>query len=217
MRLLYEDGDLLVAVKPPGMASQPDKTGDEDLLTRLEADTKGKVYPVHRLDRPVGGVMVYGKSKAGAALTGLEKTYLAVVCGTLPKEGTLVHFLKKRERDNTAQVVQKGVKGAKEARLSYRVLAEREGLSLVEIALETGRHHQIRVQFAAAGAPLWGDRKYNPAFQRYRGKEPIALWAAGLAFRHPQTGEFLRFWLKPDAHPFSLFDEALQNGKEQAL
>ena len=218
MRILYADGDLLAVVKPVGVPSQPDKTGDADLL-RLLAPEFGPLYPIHRLDRPVGGVMVLGRTEAGTGVELLHKEYMAVVCGSLPAAGELTHYLKKRERDKTSFVVSANEKAAKLARLQYETLAERPGppensgvdgkawpgpLQLVKIRLQTGRHHQIRVQMAAARAPLWGDRKYNPAFARYRGKTPLALWAASLTLRDGR-GQEHTFAADPAGAPFDWF------------
>ncbi|GAB2718314.1 RluA family pseudouridine synthase [Paenibacillus thermoaerophilus] len=218
--ILYEDNHLLVVVKPRNMPSQADDSRDPDLLTLLKEDIKkrygkpGNVYLglVHRLDRPVGGVMVFAKtSKAASRLSDqvrtrtLDKTYLAVVRGAPPKpQDLLVHWLSKNERTNTVSVVPPNHPGGKQASLEYRTVASGSGLSLLEVSLHTGRPHQIRVQLSAAGCPLYGDQKYGAAVNRPG--EQLALWAARLGFRHPTTREPLVFACPPpDEAPWSLF------------
>ena len=173
MKILYEDAVMLAAVKPQGMPAQADKTGDLDLLSALEEYTGQPLGLLHRLDRPVGGVMLFAKEKRAEAFLAkeiqehrLKKAYLTVLCGRLPAaEGGLEDYLLKNARTNLSEVVSKERKGAKRAALRYRRLAEEETeqgvLTLAEIELKTGRHHQIRVQTAHAGVPIWGDKKYN--------------------------------------------------------
>lgn len=197
-KIIFEDEAMLVVRKPQGMPTQADKTGDLDLLSALQAHCGHPLGLVHRLDRPVGGLLVFAKTKkAETAFVKqmqegvLEKTYRAVLCGQLPEEkGILVDYLKKNMRTNLSEVVSSGEKMGKRAVLQYQVLEtmtrDDQILSYVEIQLETGRHHQIRVQTAYAGAPIWGDKKYNPLFQR-RGRTEIALWSYGLAGQHPVT------------------------------
>ena len=169
IRILSEDNDIIVLEKPPGLPCQSDKTGDLDIMTALNRDYLGLV---HRLDRPVGGVMVYAKSqKANRWISraiserNFHKEYLAVVCGS-PQEDNweLVDFLKKLTTVNMSKVVPEGDSSGKKAVLQYtlvqRVKTEQFGeLSLLLIRLLTGRHHQIRVQLANSGLPLWGDSK----------------------------------------------------------
>ncbi len=196
IELLYEDNHLLVVVKPPGVPSQEDATGDPNMLTRMKAYIKaayqkpGEVYLglVHRLDRPVGGIMCFARtSKAAARLSAqlksgaFKKTYLAVAEGTTPVSGVLTDYLYKVEEENHVYAADENTPGAKFAKLAYRTLATRDGLSLVEIELFTGRSHQIRVQFAEAGFPLWGDHRYG----RGKSRENIALFAARLKIEHP--------------------------------
>ncbi len=196
IELLYEDNHLLVVVKPPGVPSQEDATGDPNMLTRMKAYIKaayqkpGEVYLglVHRLDRPVGGIMCFARtSKAAARLSAqlksgaFRKTYLAVVEGETPVSGVLTDYLYKVEEENHVYVADENTPGAKLAKLAYRTLAKRSGLSLVEIELFTGRSHQIRVQLAEAGFPLWGDHRYGHG----KSKENIALFAARLKIEHP--------------------------------
>ncbi|MGN0133985.1 MAG: RluA family pseudouridine synthase [Anaerotignum sp.] len=218
MNILFEDEYILAAVKPQGMPSQADKTGDPDLLSELEAYAKQPLGLLHRLDRPVGGVMLFAKTKAAEAILAkdlqenrLNKRYLTVLCGKLPAEqGTLEDYLLKNARTNLSEVVSKDRKGAKKAILHYKRIAEKETdmgwLTLAEIKLETGRHHQIRVQTSHAGFPIWGDRKYHKNFPK-RGKTDIALWSYKLEGLHPKTKEPFTFVAKPEKEPFSLFLE----------
>ena len=174
---------------------------------------------IHRLDKPVQGILVYAKTKETAkALSRLisegktEKYYFAVVCGKpVEKEGTFVDYLRKDPKKNESAVVDKTAPGAREARLSYQVLESRridgEDLSLVGIRLETGRHHQIRVQFSSHGLPLWGDNRYHPDFQNGKRRGSIALCAAGLAFVHPITGKQMEFSINPRGAAFSWFEK----------
>lgn len=222
MNILFEDAYILAAVKPQGMPSQADKTGDPDLLSELEAYANQPLGLLHRLDRPVGGVMLFAKEKKAEAILSkdlqenrLNKKYLTVLCGKLPAEtGTLEDFLLKNARTNLSEVVSKDRKGAKKAILHYKKLAEKETdmgiLSLVEIKLETGRHHQIRVQTSHGGFPIWGDKKYHKTFPK-RGKTDIALWSYKLEGVHPKTKESFSFVAKPEKEPFSLFVEELRD------
>ncbi len=222
--VLYEDEFMIVVVKPAGIPSQPDKTGDEDMMGALEKyfmkkGTKNAyVGLIHRLDRPVGGVMVFAKTKEADSLLSkaiqqnkVSKEYWAVLCGIpLETKGRLRDFLWKDGKRNLSAVVAEKTKGAKEALLEYEVIKtvnhDIEGeLSLVKIRLLTGRHHQIRVQFSHAGFGIWGDKKYNPAFMKKAGKTQVALWSAILSFRHPKNGKPLVFEVKPREYPFSIF------------
>ena len=216
INIIYEDNHLLVVEKPINMPVCEDESKDLDLLTCLKLYIKdkyqkpGNVYLglVHRLDRPVGGVMVFAKtSKAASRLSKqvvehrLDKTYLAVVCGKVPESGNLHDYLVKDKKKNQSYVTDK-VHG-KEARLSYKRLDYKDGFSLLDVHLEPGRSHQIRVQFSSRGFPLVGDAKYN---KNHDGKTNIALFAKKLGFQHPVTKEKLSFELdKPKRYPFNLF------------
>ncbi|HBQ65179.1 MAG TPA: RNA pseudouridine synthase [Clostridiales bacterium] len=230
---LYEDNHLLVVVKPPDIPVQKDRTRDMDLLTLLKEDIRerfqkpGNVYlgMVHRLDRPVGGVMVFARtSKAAARLSEqirsrtVEKEYLAVISGCMdPSEGRLEGWIYKDERTNTSRMASPETPGARQVCLDYRMeaaVSRKEGaFGLVRIGLETGRSHQIRVQFSSAGHPLWGDVRYKtamplsgPADRSVSGIRP-ALWAVRLKFRHPVTGKELVFEAGPPMKlPWSWFD-----------
>lgn len=209
IRVLYEDNHLLVVEKPMNVPVQADASGDKDLLTACKGYIKeryqkpGEVYLglVHRLDRPVGGVMVFARtSKAAARLTEqfsahkAQKRYVAMVAGSAPSEGRLTDFLLKNESTNTTSVVQEGTPGAKQARLSFRTLARAEGLSLLDVNLQTGRPHQIRVQLSHAGFPIKGDQRYNPDAQV---GEQIRLWAYALTIAHPTLKEPMTFYALP--------------------
>jgi 23S rRNA pseudouridine1911/1915/1917 synthase len=218
--ILYEDNHLLVVEKPVNIPVQADISNDSDLLTILKEDIKiryqkpGNVYLglVHRLDRPVGGVMVFAKtSKAASRLSdvirrdALERNYLAVVRGVPEKkQGKLEHYLWKDTQKNIVHAVSPKRKDAKKALLSYETIGSRDGLSLLSVRLHTGRSHQIRVQFAATGLPLYGDQKYGQ--QVNKPGQQIALWANALSFPHPTTKETKTFTATPpDEHPWNLW------------
>ena len=207
LKIIYEDNHIIVVEKPPNIPSQSDKTQDVDMLTIIKDYLKkkynkpGNVYLglVHRLDRPVGGIMVFAKtSKAAARLSQqirdkvFKKEYLAIVDGKMEQEeGTLENYLSKNEKTNTSKVVKEGTKNAKYASLSYKVIYYQEeiNLSLLKIILDTGRHHQIRVQLSNIGHSICGDQKYGT---RGRGKQ-ISLWAYHLEIEHPITKEKMIF------------------------
>lgn len=215
--VLYEDNHLLLVTKPPNIPVQQDASKDIDMVTYLKQDIKeryqkpGNVYLglVHRLDRPVGGVMVFAKtSKAASRLSNtirkneMEKTYLAVVRGVPKKSGTLKDFLWKDRDKNKTEVVSANKKGAKEAILAYEVIGTVDDLSLVKINLITGRSHQIRVQFASRGYPLYGDQKYGSDVNK--SGQQIALWAYKLTFPHPVRDEMVKTYSSPPKeHPWS--------------
>jgi 23S rRNA pseudouridine1911/1915/1917 synthase len=203
--ILYEDNHVLVVVKPVNMPVQSDDSGDPDLLSELKAYVKekygkpGEVYLglVHRLDRPVGGVMVFARtSKAASRLCeqfgskSSVKKYAAAVMGQADRDLHLTDWLLKDESANTSRVVPEGTPGAKRAELKYRVFGTSGELSLLDVELFTGRPHQIRVQLSNAGFPIWGDARYNRAS---RPGQQIALWAYELVFSHPTKKEPMRF------------------------
>ena len=207
LKVIYEDNHIIVVEKVPNIPSQADKTGDVDMLSLVKDYIKekynkpGNVYLglVHRLDRPVGGIMIFAKtSKAASRLSNevrekvFKKKYLAVVDGKIGEEkGTLEDYLYKDQRNNMSKVVNKDKKNAKFAKLDYEVLKYNKikDLSLVKINLHTGRHHQIRVQLSNFGHSIFGDQKYG---KRGRGKQ-IALWAYELTIKHPITKEEMTF------------------------
>ena len=213
INIIYEENHLLVVEKPINVPVQADKSGDEDLLSMLKKYLKekynkpGDVYLglVHRLDRPVGGVMVFAKtSKAASRLSKqiqkheFKKIYMAVTQGKVSENGVFKDKLKKDEKTNITMVSEDG----KEAELSYNLVGFLNNLSLVRISLKTGRSHQIRVQFASRKIPLYGDQKYNPNAV----KDQIALFASKIEFKHPITKEVMSFELPlPERYPFTLF------------
>ncbi|MDD3242771.1 MAG: RluA family pseudouridine synthase [Eubacteriales bacterium] len=215
IRILYEDNHLLVVVKPCNLLTQGDITGDADLLTLLKGYIRrayhkpGEVYLglVHRLDRPTGGVLVFARtSKAAARLSAqvregrLHKEYLCV-CRGAPPGGSLRSFLRKDEATNMVTAVPQGTPGAKEARLHHEVLAVRDGLALCAVRLETGRSHQIRVQFAQMGHPLWGDARYDPS--SHPGQ--LALWSWRLGLEHPTKKKPMTFACLPQGGVWDTF------------
>ena len=202
--VIYEDNHILVAVKPPNMLSQADKTGDADMLScmkdyiRTAYNKPGNVYMglVHRLDRPVGGLMVFARtSKAAARLSAqmrkhdMGREYLCVVTGPVKDTFTRIDYLMMDERLNKVVVCDANVKGAQEAVLHGKCVARRDGTALCAIRLETGRKHQIRVQMADMGAPLWGDNRYGYGIPG----QQIALWGYRLTLEHPTTHEIMVF------------------------
>lgn len=211
LNILYEDNHIIVVEKPANIPSQEDKTGDLDMLTIIKKYLKekynkpGNVYLglVHRLDRPTGGIMVFAKtSKAASRLSEqirnkqFQKKYLAIVDGKMEsKKGHFEDYLYKEEKTNTSRIAKKNEKGAKFASLDYEVVKYNEeiNMSVVKVTLNTGRHHQIRVQFASRGHSLSGDQKYGT---RGRGKG-LGLYAYYLSFYHPTTKEKLEFELEP--------------------
>ena len=213
LKVIYEDNHIIVVEKIPNVPSQSDKTGDIDMLTMVKQYIKekynkpGNVYLglVHRLDRPVGGIMIFAKtSKAASRLSDqvrekvFKKKYLAVVDGKIEnKSGTLEDYLYKDERNNISRVVNKDKKNAKLAKLDYEVIKydEVKNLSLVKVNLHTGRHHQIRVQLSNFGHSIFGDQKYGT---RGQGKQ-IALWAYELTINHPITKEEMTFKDLPES------------------
>ena len=212
LNVIYEDNHIIVVEKPVNIPSQGDKTGDIDMLTIVKDYIKekynkpGEVYLglVHRLDRPVGGVMVFAKtSKAASRLSeqvrvkDFKKKYLVIVDGKMPKNSdTLEDYLLKNERLNMSKVVDKETKNSKLAKLDYEVIKyDKElDLSVLKIYLHTGRHHQIRVQLANLGHSIYGDQKYGT---RGRGKQ-ICLWAYELSIFHPITKEEMTFKILPE-------------------
>jgi Pseudouridylate synthases, 23S RNA-specific len=218
VKVLYEDNHLIVAIKPAGVLSQSDGSNAPDMLTILKAYIKdkyqkpGEVYLglVHRLDRPVSGVMVFARtSKAASRLSEqirtrrVEKIYRCVVNGVLEGEGRLENFISKDEASNTVTVSDVEKPGFKASYLDYRALASKDGMTLVEVKLGTGRSHQIRAQMAHAGHPLIGDQKYGKKDNRTK---DIALEAYKLSFEHPVKREFITFEAPvPDTFPWSLF------------
>lgn len=218
--IIFEDNHLLIVEKPPNILSQGDRTGDMDMVSLLKKDLKirynkpGNVYLglIHRLDRPVGGVMAFAKtSKAAGRLADqlrqkkFTRFYLAIVQGRPSEKGHLVHYLHKNPQTNIVTASREKSKNAKKAICHYEVISTTANLSLVLIQLETGRPHQIRVQMAAIDHPICHDHKYG-SNDKITGL-PIALWSFGIAFNHPTKRELVSFTCPPPSqqHPWSLF------------
>ena len=219
--ILHEDNHIIVVLKPQNVPTCEDASKDKDLLNmvkdyiRVTYNKTGNVYLglIHRLDRPTGGVMVFAKSsKAASRLSeqlrngDFEKRYLTVLVGT-PKEerATLKHYMKKNAVNNMVYVCPATVDGAKYAELEYSVLDSKDGLSLADVRLHTGRSHQIRVQMNAIGTPVYGDMRYGGEKAK---KGNLALWAYYLSFTHPVSKEKMVFRVQPpkDNAPWSNFD-----------
>lgn len=202
-QIIYEDNHLLIINKKVGQLVQGDKTGDESLLESIKSFIKtrdnkpGNVFLglVHRIDRPTSGLVIYAKtSKALSRLTQMvknreiKKTYWAVVAKEMISQTQrLVHYLKKNEKNNKSIVFPKATEGAKEAILTYTVVKSLDNYLLLEIDLETGRHHQIRAQLSKIGVPIKGDLKYGSPRSNPDGG--INLHARKLEFTHPVTKE----------------------------
>lgn len=243
IKILYEDDAVLAAVKPAGLESQASRKLEPDMVSEIKnyllrsrrrkerqagqnlstkmstnsstQDQEPYVGVIHRLDKPVSGVMVYAKTKEAAAFLSKEvqehrvtKIYHAVVCGKpVDNVGNFVDRLSMDRENNYSRIVDNSEPAGKTAELSYRVIGENEekGLTLVEIHLKTGRHHQIRVQFAGHGLPLWGDTKYNLDALKRGEKGPLALAAVSLSFVHPVTKEPMTVSMRPQGGAFRLF------------
>lgn len=209
VKILYKDKCLVIAVKPAGILSQPDKTGDTAMTDILAEELCTPLFPVHRLDRAVGGVMVFALTKEAAGkLCGIvgsdafRKEYLTIVSG-IPSEskGTLEDYLLHDARRNMTSVVPETTKDAKKAILSYEILEQRENASLLRVLLHTGRTHQIRVQFSSREMPILGDGKYGS-----RERHDIALWSYRLSFVHPITKKRLTYHAIPEMEtPWAFF------------
>lgn len=228
--ILYEDREILVCRKPAGIAVQNARFGAADLESVLKNNlalrnpgTIPYLGVVHRLDQPVEGILVFAKTPAAASSLSRQissgeagKQYLAVTDQVPPAaSGTLEDYLKKDGKKNMSFAVGAGTAGAKKAKLAYRVIQKLEDRRtkggarfLIKIQLETGRHHQIRVQMAHAGMPLIGDRKYYP---RDNSGLPLGLCACELAFLHPKTKKKMEFRAAPEGKTFEGFDISVQN------
>ena len=190
--IVYEDGNIIICNKPAGIASQSDRSFDADLLGgvktyRSERGDKGDTFIINRLDKPVGGL----------------------VCGVSEPKGAYSDWLIKESKENYSKAVPEGTPGAKKAALNYETVNSRmiDGVmySLVKIKLHTGRHHQIRVQFASHGHAIYGDTKYNPAFAGRRGVTP-ALFAYMLSFNNPSGAERVSVEINPKGGVWQEFE-----------
>lgn len=214
INIIYEDNHVLVVEKPINIPVQEDSSKDLDFLTSLKSFIKkrdnkqGNVFLglVHRLDRPVGGIMVFAKtSKCASRLSEqvrtrvLKKKYYAVIEGKVNKKDVLIDKLLKDRKNNIVKVDNNG----KESILEYELIDFKNNLSLVNIDLKTGRSHQIRVQFSSRNHALYGDQKYN---KNAKNGQQIALFAHTIIFNHPTTKEQLKFEIKPkNVYPWNIF------------
>lgn len=207
--ILYEDRDVCVCLKPCGIVSE-----EGGLPDRLSAALGGRFYCVHRLDKAVGGVMVYARNERTATALSqqtaerkMEKLYLAVIPDALENDSGLMEDLLYRDKaKNKSYVVKRMRRGVKDARLEYRILERREGLALVQLRLYTGRSHQIRCQLASRRCPILGDGKYGSSLRAGE----IALWSAFLAFEHPARRERMEFSVLPQGAFWERFDYCTQ-------
>ncbi len=225
LKIIYEDKYILCLEKPQGIPSQSDKTNDEDLMSAaLKYISSKEPNPylglIHRLDRPVGGVIVFSKTEfANKELSRqvqqreIRKEYLTVVCGKPDsEEAVLEDYIKKLKTINMSKITTEYDKQAKLAKLEYEMLGsveteEYSTLTMLKIKLYTGRHHQIRVQLSNEGIPIWGDNKYNKVFVKKKDFTNIALWSYKFGFKHPKTKEYKEFTSTlPSLYPFNLFD-----------
>lgn len=213
INVIYEDNHIIVVEKPVNIPVQADDSKDLDFLSMIKKYIKdkynkpGNVYVglVHRLDRPVGGIMVFAKTSKAASrlseqvrLNKIKKVYHAVIEGKPLKEGHLEDYLLKDSKTNTTKVNKSG----KLSILDYKLISTVENLSLVKVFLKTGRSHQIRVQFSSRNLPLYGDQRYN---KNAKVGQQIALYATSLSFEHPTTKENLTFDLDlPNKYPWNI-------------
>lgn len=201
IQILFQDSEIIACIKPVGIVSQEDSSGGASMVSILSELTKGEIFPLHRLDKEVGGVMVFAKTKAAAAILSRDiaehrflKQYIALVHGKpQEKSGEMADLLFKDSKKNKSFVVKKERKGVKKAILNYEVLNEKGGLTAVLVTLKTGRTHQIRVQFASRKMSLAGDKKYGAKDDF----STIGLWSYRISFTHPKTKEKLTFENQP--------------------
>ena len=216
--ILHEDDHIIVCYKPAGIPTQTKKLGEQDMVSLLKNHLKGGyIAVIHRLDQPVEGLLVFAKTpfaakelNKGLQGAGFGKHYKAVLWGIpTQKKATLEDYLVKDGRTNTSRVCESSEADAKKAVLSYEVIAtgkdDGKDISLVKVKLDTGRHHQIRVQMANMGCPILGDAKYNTAAVQDRRFRQIALCAYRLEFLHPKTKKQMEFEIEPEAEGFSCF------------
>ncbi len=213
LTILHEDDEIIVCVKAAGVATQTKKLGQADMESLLKNYRVSKGEPpyigvVHRLDQPVQGVMVFAKTKEAAAnlskqvsTKGADKFYYAMVDGVPEKKkDTLEDYLLRDGKTNTSKVVSKGTADAKRAELAYEVMETDGKHSILRIKLETGRHHQIRVQLSNAGWPITGDRKYNFKETMAPSEKGLALCSYKIGFVHPKTRRKMEFEIDKPFH-----------------
>lgn len=211
--IVYQDSEIVVCIKKRGFLSQEGAAGTQSMVTLLKEECTCQIYPVHRLDKEVGGIMVYAKTqKAAAELSKqvsdrtMKKTYLAVTdIGDLSDKGTMQDLLFFDRSKNKSFTVKRERKGVKKAVLNYELVETVGEKALYCVELETGRTHQIRVQFASRKLPLSGDKKYGSK----EGGE-IGLYSCAISFIHPKTGERMTFTSKPTSDAFERFSKIKQ-------
>lgn len=218
LEILYEDNHVIAVTKPNNIPVQADDSNDKDMLTIVKEYIKekynkpGNVFLglVHRLDRPVGGAILFAKTSKGASRLSneirkqtFERKYLTVIEGHLKQSGTLEDYLVKNRKTNTSYVTSKNTKDAKRAVLDYKTIGVDEALSLLEVKLHTGRSHQIRVQLSNQNTPIFGDQRYN---KNSKVGEQIALWSSEIRFKHPTKDEIIRVSSNPpNKYPWNRF------------
>ncbi len=210
MNIKYENKDILIVLKEKGVPVQNDISGVKSLLSEVEDYTGKEAFVITRLDRPVTGLVLFAKNKNAAAKLSqmvqehkIRKTYYAVLCGELKGSGRLEDYIFKNQRENISKIVNKGNIGAKKAILNYESVKTKGSYTLVKINLITGRHHQIRVQFAHLGYPLYGDTKYNPQF-KFKRNVTTALFASELTFKY--NNENISVKVNPYGEGFDLIN-----------
>ncbi|MBP5306023.1 MAG: RluA family pseudouridine synthase [Lachnospiraceae bacterium] len=221
--ILHEDNDILVCIKPAGVAAGSEKSGAMDMLSmvlnylaRKDRSKAPEAYLIHRLDKPVSGVIVFAKNKQAAAKLSAQfanhlcgKRYFCIVTDAREKEGTLVSYIREDKRSNVASLTGSEDKEAKRAELVFKELEEKEidgkRCSLMDIELKTGRHHQIRLQMTEVSDGIYGDTKYNKAFGENKGFTQLALFSYELTIKHPYTGKIMTFNAKPTQEIFGEF------------
>ena len=216
--VLYKNNQLIALNKPCTIPVQADLSGDKALIDLAEIYTQSKLHLVHRIDRPTSGLVLLAKNKKALAALNeqirnrqVKKTYLAIV-GQAPEsaEGELIHFLRKNGRTNRSEVFSTEKPGSKKAVLQYRLLGSSERYHLLEVDLQTGRHHQIRAQLGNIGSPIRGDEKYG--FRRGNRDRSIQLHAWKLSFRHPVSNEVVRLIAPPPDEPvWRAFEKIILN------
>lgn len=215
--VIFKNNQLIAFNKPAGLPVQPDKTGDKSLLQLGEIFCKCTLYPIHRLDRPASGVILFAKTKTGVASLGAQfkdrevgKKYLAIVKNLPPeKAGTVQHYIRKDGRNNRSEVLTEASEDTQQATLKYQVIGSSENYHLLEVELLTGRHHQIRAQLAALGCPIKGDVKYG--FRRSNKDRSIDLHAWKLTFRHPVSHEVVELTAPlPSGNVWQAFNAELE-------
>lgn len=211
----FQDENIIVATKEQGMLVQRDDYNETSFIDEISNIVNQEIFLINRLDRGVGGLVLFGKTRDAAGILSnisIEKKYLAVVTGIPKEEDLLEDYLFKNQRLNISKVVNRSVKGSKYSALEYKriksVKYNEEDISLLEISLKTGRHHQIRVQLSNRGFGIFGDDKYNKT--KIRNVNNMGLWSYKIEFIHPFTNEKVNIVSEPkDVFPFSLFELAM--------